>query len=183
MAWFAHTETTENPTQNRTMNLNRRLSFLATILCAFAFLFATGTPAFAAKKKEKTVGTVKVEGGGSIKINGKTAGNGAELKCGDTIETGNEPVDVALEGGKEYTVDPGTKVRITCSPTGAVALLVIYGGVHPVGGDADYLQPLPWLAAFANGNSSFPSIGGGASGRTISTVLPTGQVVFTTVSE
>ena len=181
MAWFAHTETTENPTQNRTMNLNRPLSFLATMLCAFAFLFATGTPAFAAKKKEKTVGTVKIEGGGSIKINGKTAGNGAELKCGDTIETGDAPVQVSLEGGKEYTVDPGTKVKITCSPNGAVALLVIYGGVHPVGGDADYLDPLPWLAAFANGNSSFPSIGG-VGGKTISTVLPTGQVVFTTVS-
>jgi hypothetical protein len=175
------------------MNL-RRLSFLATVaLCALPFLF----PANAApisnndwqdnpsqKKKEKTVGTVKVEGGGSVKINGKTAGNGAKLKCGDTLETGNDPVDVALEGGKEYTVDPGTKVKITCSPlNGAVALLVIYGGIHPVGGDADYLQPLPWLAAFANGNSSFPSIGGGASGRTISTVLPTGQVIFTTVSE
>jgi hypothetical protein len=174
------------------MNL-RRLSFLATAaLCALPVLFPTESAAIqftdnlgndlqAAKKKEKTVGTVKIKGGGTIKINGKTAGDGAKLKCGDTIVTGNDPVDVALEGGKEFTVDPGSKVKVVCSPNGSVALLLIIGGIHPVGGDADFLQPLPWQAAFANGNSSFPSIGG-VGGRTISTVLPTGQIIFSTVS-
>lgn len=180
------------------MNL-RRLSFLVTTtLCAFTFLFSTASApadpkkekvvgalltagagavasALSAPKKEKVVGTVKTEGGSSIRINGKTAGSGASVSCGDVLET-TDSAKVALASGQEYVIDPGSKVKLTCSPDGKVALLVIYGGIHPVGGTADYLDPLPWLAAFANGNSSFPSIGGG---KTVSTVLPTGQVIFT----
>ena len=155
------------------MNL-QRLSFLATAaLCALPFLFPaesaaqTGTfiPASggAAKKKEKTVGTVKIAGGGSIRINGRTAGNGAAVKCGDVVETGSEPADVALNGGKEYVIDPRTRVRLSCTGDGQVKFLVIYGGIHPLGTGDDPNDPLPYLPGF-NGNFSGSSIGGGGSG-------------------
>lgn len=161
------------------MNLKRTFSLLATTLCAFAFLFTTATaPAAPAKKP---AGTVKAEGSTIVKINGSTAGDGAELKIGDYLETGNESVNVLLVGGREYVIEPNSKVRFQTAPNGAVAILVLYGGVHPVGSDSDYVEWRPWSAAFANGNSSFPSIGG-VGGRTISTVLPSGQVIYTTVS-
>ncbi len=160
------------------MNLNRTLSLLATTLCAFAFLFTTAT---ASAAPAKPAGTVKAEGSVTVKINGKTAGNGAEVKIGDYLETGSESVNVLLVSGQEYVIDPGSKVRFVKSANGAVAILVLYGGIHLVGSESEYVDPLPWLAAFANGNSSFPSIGG-VGGRTISTVLPGGQVIYTTVS-
>jgi len=132
------------------------------MLCAFTFLFAAASAPAATAKKEKAVGTLETEGGTTIRVNGKTAGNGTELKCGDVIETANKSVKVAIASGLEYVIDAGTKVRLTCSSSGKVSLLVIYGGVHPVGTAEDSFEPLPWMAAFANANSSFPSTGGGS---------------------
>ena len=143
------------------MNL-RRFSFLVTTtLCAFTFLFAPASVS-AAPKKEKVVASLKTEAGITIKVNGKTSGNGAALRCGDVLETANESVNVVLGSGPEYVIDPGTKVRLTCSPSGRVGFLVSYGGIHPVDGVEPY-TPLPWIPAFANANSSFPSTGGGGA--------------------
>lgn len=183
----------------------RRLSFLATAaLCALPVLAETrpltgpqpydaesaarrgtvgqtltGFSERTVKKKEKTVGTVKIEGGGSVRINGKTAGNGASLSVGDLIET-TESVTVTLASGVEYVIDPGSRVRLTRDHSGVVRLLVIYGGVHPVGAGDDTIDPLPFLAAFGFGNSSFPSIGGGNSSNSnvVSVVLPSGAIAF-----
>lgn len=147
------------------MSLNPRLSFLATILCAFAMLFATPVAPAAPAKKERIVGTVKIEGGGTVRINGKTTQSGATLRCGDLIET-TESVIVSLTSGKEYVIDPATRVRLTCTGNSPVRFLVIYGGIHPVGTGDDTIDPLPYLAAFGFGNFSFPSIGGGTSADT-----------------
>ena len=144
------------------MNLNPRVSFLATTLCAFALLFAMPV-AQAAPKKEKAVGTVKIEDRGTVRINGRTEGTGATLRCGDLIET-TESVIASLASGQEYVIDPGSKVRLVCSGNGPVKFLVSFGGVHPIGtGGDDTIDPLPYLAAFGFGNFSFPSIGGGNS--------------------
>ena len=144
------------------MNLIPRLSSLATTLCAFAFLFAT-PGAQAAPKKEKVVGSVKIEDSGTVRINGKTEGSGATLRCGDLIETTNSVI-ASLASGQEYVIDAGSRVRLVCSGNGPVKFLVSFGGVHPVGtGVDDTIDPLPYLAAFGFGNFSFPSIGGGNS--------------------
>lgn len=145
--------------------MNPRFSFLVTTLCAFTFLFATATAPAAPAKKERIVGTVKIEGGGSVRINGKTAPSGAQLKCGDLIET-TESVIASLASGKEYVIEPGSRVRLVCSGNGPVRFLVIFGGIHPVGTGDDTIDPLPYLAAFGFGNYSFPSIGGGTSATT-----------------
>jgi hypothetical protein len=150
---------TSHPTD---MNLIPRLSSLAaTMLCAFTFLFVATTAPAVAAKKEKVVGKLETENGVSIRVNGKTTGNGGELKCGDVLETASESVKVAFASGLEYVIDAGTKVRLACTPNGKVTLVVIYGGVHPVGVEHDPLPDLPWLAAFGNANASFPSTGGG----------------------
>lgn len=147
------------------MNLNPRLSFLATIACALTFLFAPAT-ASAAKKKEKVVGVSKVEGGGTFRINDKTVADGASVSCGDVIET-KESVQITLSSGKVYVVEASSRVRLVCQGNGPVAFLVIVGGVHTLGGEvADTIDPLPYLAAFGFGNFSFPSIGGGAASNT-----------------
>ena len=181
------------------MNPNRTFSFFVTTLCGVALPFAVSAPALAAvvnssgatigaetirpttPRAAKSVGSVQLTGGATVKINNKTAGKGAEVKIGDVLETGDESVTVTLASGLQYVIEAGSKVRITRAPNGEVALLVIYGGVHPVDGPAEFVANLPWLPAFGNGNASFPSIGG-VGGRTVSTVLPTGQVIFTTVS-
>ena len=155
------------------MNLNSRLSSLATtILCAFTFLFVATTAPAVAAKKERVVGTLETENGVTISVNGRTAANGAELRCGDVLETTGDSVKVALGSQGEYVVDAGTRVRLTCSSGGKVNLLVVYGGVHPVGSDHDNdFIGLPYIGAFGFGNlqSGFPSTGGGpqssSSGR------------------
>lgn len=143
------------------MNLNPRLSFLASTLSALAFLLATPLAPAAPPKRERAVGTVKIENGGTIRINGQTAGNNAVLRCGDLIDT-TEAVIASL-GGKEYVIHRGSKVRLVCVNNGPVRFLVIFGGVHPVGDEDDTVDPLPYLAAFGLGNFHFPSIGGGSS--------------------
>lgn len=144
------------------MNLNPRLSFLASIVCAFSFLFSPPT-ASAAKKKEKVVGVSKVDGGGTFRINDKTVADGTPVRCGDVLET-KESVQITLDSGKVYVVEVTSRVRLVCQDNGAVLFLVIFGGVHTVGADvADTVDPLPYLAAFGFGNFSFPSIGGGNS--------------------
>ena len=147
------------------MNLNPRLSFLATVACALSFLFSPAT-ASAAKKKEKIVGVSKVDGGGTFRINGKTVADGAPVTCGDVVET-KESVQITLNTGKVYVVEVNSRVRLVCLGDGPVAFLVIVGGVHTLGAEvADTLDPLPYLAAFGFGNFSFPSIGGGSSSNT-----------------
>ena len=133
----------------------------------------------AAKKKEKTVGTVKIEGGGSVKINGKTAGNGAAIAIGDTIVTGSgASVKLTLSSGKEYIIDAGSRIKLLDDGKGGVRLLVVYGGSHPAEGSNESIDPLPYIGAFGFGN--FPSTGGGNSsnGNVMSVVLPSGAIAF-----
>lgn len=159
------------------MNLQRLSSLATTLLCAFTFLFATAS-APAAPKKEKVVGTLKTEHGTTILVNGKTLGNDAELRCGDLLETGSESVKVTLVAGKEYVIDPKTRVRLTCVANGEVRFLVIFGGIHPVDGSDDSNEPFP-IAGSLSGNIAGTSNGGGgagADGPTTTRVLPGGQI-------
>ncbi len=150
------------------MNLNPRLSFFATIVCAFSFIFAPAT-ASAAKKKEGIVGIIKVDGDGTFRINDKTVTSGSAVRCGDLAET-KERAELTLNSGKVYVIEVNSRVRFVCQGDGAVAFLVVFGGVHAVGSEvSDTIDPLPYLAAFGFGNFSFPSIGGGTqtdSGKT-----------------
>ena len=132
------------------------------MLCAFTFLFSAGS-ASAAPKKEKVVGTLKTEHGTTVRVNGKTLGNGAEVHCGDILETGSESVDVLLLTGKEYVIDPGTRVRLACTNNGPVRFLVIFGGIHPLDGPEEPYEPIPYLPGFF-GNFSGTSNGGGGAG-------------------
>ena len=149
------------------MNLQRLSSLATTLLCAFTFLFATAS-APAAPKKEKVVGTLKTEHGTTILVNGKTLGNDAELRCGDLVETGSESVKVTLVAGKEYVIDPRTRVRLTCTANGPVKFLVLFGGIHPVDGSDDSNEPFPIggfpIGGSLSGNIAGTSNGGGGAG-------------------
>jgi hypothetical protein len=150
------------------MKLNPRFSSLATTtICAFTFLFAATTVPAVAARTQSVVGTLETENGATISVNGKTVGNGAQLKVGDVIVTTGESVKVAIGSGLEYVIEAGSQVRITRSHDGKVSFQIITGDVHTVGGNSggdDYVG-LPYIGAFGFGNlqSGFPSTGGGSS--------------------
>lgn len=147
------------------MTLNSRLSFLTTALCSLAFLFSAPV-ASAAKKPERVVGSVKIDGNSTALINGKTAGSGAVLRCGDLIET-SVRVQADFTDGPSYIIDPGTRVRLTCNGPGSrVQFLVSYGGIHPLDSVDDDFEQIPYNPALGVGNGTFPSIGGGPSSTT-----------------
>ncbi len=81
--------------------------------------------------------------------------------------------------GGVIVIDPGTRVRLYLDGNSVVAAVLV-GGIHYfpglrpgpdenpaiVDGSSSDLNPLPFLAAFGNGNFSFPSIGGGGVSAT-----------------
>ena len=161
------------------MNLTSRLSRLATTFCAVAFLFIPAVGSAKPPKKERAVGTIEIEHGTTVLVNKKPLSTGAELRCGDLIETdATEDIILTLSNGEKYVIDPASRVRLTCFGGGPVQFLVVFGGVHRLG-DGNSLDPLPFFSAFGSGNSAFPSYGGGgsASNNRIPVKNASGQVI------
>jgi hypothetical protein len=199
MAWFPHPQT-YRPTQTSTaMNLRRLSCFVTMTLCAFTFLFATPSTSLA---EAKIVGTLKVKG--TVLQNKKPSKNGTAVRNGDLIETGpNQTAIVTLSRGGYVFIKKHTRVRIFDHDGEPVEFLVVFGGIDLRGLDnkqpnewpAGWIgsktgengetetgaEPLPFLAAFGFGNFSFPSIGGGSSsssGSTVSVTLPNGEIAL-----
>lgn len=144
------------------MNL-KSLSRLATTFCAAAFLLIPAVASAKPAKKEKVVGNMKIERGTTVLVNKIPVSTGADVRCGDLIETNpTEDVILTLPSGEQYMIDPATRVRLVCSGNGPVQFLVIFGGVHRLG-EISGLDPLPFFSAFGSGNTAFPAFGGGGS--------------------
>lgn len=161
------------------MNLTSRISRLATTLCAVAFLFIPAVSSAKPPKKERTVGTIVVEHGTTVLVNKKPLSTGAELRCGDLIETdATEDIILTLSNGEKYVIDPASRVRLMCVGGGPVQFLIVFGGVHRLNDD-NSLDPLPFFSAFGSGNAGFPSYGGGgsASNNRIPVKNASGQVI------
>ena len=167
------------------MHLISRFSFIATVV---ACLLLFGTASAPAATGGEIVGTLKIEGKKTVQrehgSEAKQVGNLSEVMCGDVIETGIDSVIVSLTAGQDYLIHAHTRVKFTCNKKDhKVALLVISGGVNPVGSEAGYVEHAAYLAAFGDANFPVGAATGGNNGyRVISTVNPQGQVIYTTVA-
>ncbi len=162
------------------MNLTSFPRLASAFVCAAALLFTPAAEAARPKpKREKVVGTVKIEKGTTVLVNKVPQSDGSEIKCGDLIDTdATESVVVTLSNGEKYIIDPASRIRLTCNGNGPVQFLVVFGGVHRES-DTSGLDPLPFFSAFGSGNQAFPAFGGGGSNGTgrVAVKNAAGQVV------
>jgi hypothetical protein len=186
------------------MNL-RRKSFLASAaLCTLAFLFGTPGPV-AAEAPGALIGTLFCKGKVTVDESGVAKSaleKGYPFHNCSVVRTYDKPAVLQLNRGGYVTINKESKVKICIHDGKPVDVEIVTGGASVrkldgrtaeqwLGDASAWLKDqgidensveLPGYLSSLGFSSVFPSIGSNSGQRVVSVTLPSGQVVFTTVS-